>query len=48
MADICDFVGELRKSHLHVNHTAKNATDLMQVVDFTGLMLFTNKLCQAC
>ena len=29
-------------------YTAKNATDLMQVVDFTGLMQFANKLYQAC
>ena len=34
---------------LHSKHyTAKNATDLMQVVDFTSLMQFANKLCQAC
>ncbi len=29
-------------------HTAKNATDLMQIVDFTGLMQFANELYQAC
>ena len=29
-------------------NTARNATDLMQVVDFTGLMQFANKLYQAC
>ncbi len=29
-------------------HTAKNATDLMQVVDFIGLMQVANKLYQAC
>ncbi len=29
-------------------YTAKNATDVMQVVDFTGLMQFANKLYQAC
>ncbi len=29
-------------------YTAKNATDLMQVVDFTGLMQFANKLYQVC
>ena len=27
-------------------HTAKNATDLMQVVDFSGLMQSANKLYQ--
>ncbi len=32
-----------------LNHyTAKNATDLMQVVDSTGLMQVVNKLYQAC
>ncbi len=29
-------------------YTAKNATDLMQVVHFTGLMQVANKLYQAC
>ena len=29
-------------------YTAKNATDLMQVVDFTDLMQVANKLYQAC
>ncbi len=29
-------------------YTAKNATDLMQVVEFTGLMQVANKLYQAC
>ncbi len=29
-------------------HTAKNATDLMQVVDFIGLMQVANMLYQAC
>ncbi len=32
-----------------VIYTAKNATtDVMQAVDFTGLMQFANKLYQAC
>ena len=29
-------------------YTAKNATDMMQVVDFTDLMQFAHKLYQAC
>ena len=29
-------------------YTAKNVTDLLQVVNFTGLMQFVNKLQQAC
>ncbi len=29
-------------------YTAKNATDLVQVVDFIGLMQVANKLYQAC
>ena len=29
-------------------YTAKNATDVMQVGDSTGLMQFANKLYQAC
>jgi hypothetical protein len=29
-------------------YTAKNAIDLMQVVDFNALMQFANKLYQAC
>ncbi len=31
-----------------LEYTAKNATDLVQVVDFTSLMHFANKLYQAC
>ena len=29
-------------------YTAKNATDLLQVVNFTGLLQLVNKLQQAC
>ena len=34
--------------HVFYHYTAKNATDLMQVVDFTSLMQVANKLYQAC
>jgi hypothetical protein len=31
-----------------VHYTARNATDLLQVADFTGLLQVVNKLQQAC
>ena len=31
-----------------VRYTARNATDLLQVVDFTGLLQVVNKLRQVC
>ena len=34
--------------HACLSYTAKNTTDLMQVVDLTGLMQVANKLYQAC
>ena len=33
---------------LTVNYTAKNATNLLQVDNFTGLLQLVNKLQQAC
>ena len=46
------FRNKLKIGYLFLNvhclnlHTTKNATDLMQVVDFTGLMQVANKLYQ--
>ena len=35
-------------SHVAFTYRAKNATDLLQVVDFTGLLQVVNKLQQVC
>ena len=50
--DDCDCMVNCREVKCIANvsrrYTAKNATDLLQVVKFTGLLQLVNKLQQAC
>ena len=42
------YIGVEKRTTRKQSYTAKNAADLMQVVDFTALMQFANKLYQTC
>ena len=45
---ICNVLVITADFGMYQHYTAKNATDLLQVVKFTGLLQLVNKLQQAC